>query len=1339
MIRALLVLLILLPCPVLAQSQGHSTLLSVNEGLSQGMVFDILQARDGFLWIATKDGLNRYDGYRFEIFTSDPFDPFSLSNNEIWRLFEDSKGRIWMTHMGGIDIFVPETNRFFHLEARHFPDFNWGILLFTETADGTIWLAGNGNLCNVKIPENALLPSKGAFPEFEIQQIEPPLDSSGKPAAVHAVYSSPTRGLLVSADTGLYGFDPATNQYRSLLTTDLAPSVLGEDKAGRLWLIVFPESSGGPHDDQQVRLWAWSENQKAPRTFPAYDNFYCRMDKDGYLWLWYKRIVHKWHPDHLLQGGAPEFEWLNDAPYVQNPAYSPKTLHIDQSGIAWLGTNGFGMVKINPVKPKFTSYLSASSQRLVVEDPQQRLFTIMDCSKLYASARFERSVNNPWLLYRPDYTWLLAAAFDNSGQCWYSFGSGILCRFDAQSGAERQIPWKGFGLVKGKNGKLYAVAEDGLLEFDPATEQQQFFPFGRPTFHFAYDACSKYLYCASSGTLWIFGLKGLVRAQQAGAGFQFDFFVNNPANPASLSENTVLSVAEDPLEPGRYLWVGTKGGGLNRLDLQTGTFRHFKTAQGLPDNVVYGILPDDSGHIWLSTNKGLCRFHVRDESTKNFTVADGLQDNEFNRSSYLKLHDGTLIFGGVNGLTAFRPDSLSFNEHRPQTHIVGLSINNERRSIYFSAQQAAEQPLVFTYSENFLTLEFAALEFSNPAQNHYRYQLIRHSGLGSASETKWIDLGDKNNVQFANLSPGRYTFRVLGSNNDGLWSDRPAELKFSIRPPWWASWWAWLGYLLLASAIIWRLYRFQLQRRLYQQEAFRLRELDMFKNRFFTNITHEFRTPLTVILGASAQLEQYEGQRVRSKAGLIRRSGENLLRLINQLLDLAKLESNTLQVHYEHGDAVHYLRYIVGSLQSLAGMKQVQLQMQSSLESLHMDYDPDRLVQIVYNLLSNAIKFTPAGGAVSLQLTVEKGPGGDHLRLAVSDNGVGIPEADLAFIFDRFYQSKNLEKARAGGTGIGLALTKELVQVLGGTIAVQSVLNRGTTFTVLLPVRHEANQPVEHAGAAGPETAGNGTAETGQAVKPVVRPGVSLLIIEDNPEVVAYLRNCLEKKFALDFAFNGSSGVEKALETIPDLIVSDVMMPEKDGFEVCEILKNDVRTSHIPVVLLTAKAGAENRIAGLKRGADAYLTKPFYEEELLAVLNNLMAQQRKWQLKYGQAAMLSEVAETPDAEHEPEQAFLGKFRAVVEAQLSNADFDMLQLEKALAMSRSQIFRKTKALTGKSPSQFIRSIRLHHGRRLLQTTGLTVSEIAYEVGFATVKYFSDAFLEEFGERPTAVRG
>ncbi len=1343
MFRAFVLLIILCPSRLFTQEAGRFELLSTRQGLSQGMVYDILQGRDGFLWIATKDGLNRYDGYRFEIFTRDPFDPFSLAVNEVWRLFEDSKGRIWITHAKGVDIFMPETSRFFHLDARRLPAFEWETLKLAETDDGAVWFSNNGSLCSVKVSESALKSSGGAYPEFQVRRIEAPRISAGRYAVFKTVYCSLSKGLLAGTDNGIYHVDQTTGRCRLLFEAGPHLYLLGEDKSGQIWFNTFPDSGGGPLDLQLIQVWVWKEGWSTPRSIPAYDNYYSWMDSEGFLWLLQKRKLYQWRPEVLLNGGAPEFEWTNDAYFVQNPYFNPKTIRPDRSGIAWLGTNGFGLVKINPVRPKFTSFLPVTSQRAVVEDPQGRLFTIVDCSQLYTSSKFDRSEANPWVLPRPDYDGLLAVAFDASGRCWYNFGKNVLCRFNAHTGAEQQLPWKGLGLVAGKNGKLYSVAEDGLSEFDPVTEKRAFFPFDRPQYYIGKGASSPFVYGSSTGDLWIIGLEGLIRASPDGTGFRFEYFVNDPANRASLSDNYVLSVADDPLEAGRYLWVGTKGGGLNRMDIQVGAFRHFKTAQGLPDNVVYGVLPDNSGHIWLSTNKGLCRFHVRDETVKNFSAADGLQDNEFNQSSFLKMRDGTLIFGGVNGLTVFHPDSLLFNQHVPQTHIVGFNVNNERPDNYASLRRLGKVPLDLACHENFLTLEFAALEFSNPSQNQYRYQLIRHSAFGNAPQGEWVDLGEKNTVQFANLSPGRYTFKVLGSNNDGLWSDQPAVLEFVIHPPWWASWWAYLCYLVFAAAIVWRLYRYQLQQKLNQQETLRLREMDDFKNRFFTNITHEFRTPLTVILGASAQLEENPEPAVRQKANLVRRAGENLLRLINQLLDLARLESKSLALHYVHGNILPFMRYIVDSLQAHAEQQQVRLTMSTALERLDLDYDPDRLLQIAYNLLSNAIKFTPAGGAVALDVGMEQRRELPFMRLMVSDTGAGIPEEDQFFIFDRFYQSKNLEKARAGGTGIGLALTRELVDLLGGEIAVQSAVGEGTVFTVHLPLHAPTSAEVSS------QTAADSfqtifPAPMYTAELPTPDPGhgneaISVLLIEDNPDVAAYVASCLRGSYAVDFARNGQAGIEKAMETIPDLIVSDVMMPGKDGFEVVEALRLDERTSHIPIVLLTAKAGVEDRLAGLKRGADAYLSKPFHEEELRLVLNNLLELRRKWQLKYGSSAADREVVDPSTARTaDPEAVFLQKIRSAIEQNLADSELDMQQLEKVLGLSRSQIFRKLKALTDKSPSQFIRTIRLQHGKRLLQTTGLTVSEIAYQVGFASVKYFSDAFLEEFGERPSAVR-
>jgi signal transduction histidine kinase/DNA-binding response OmpR family regulator len=560
--------------------------------------------------------------------------------------------------------------------------------------------------------------------------------------------------------------------------------------------------------------------------------------------------------------------------------------------------------------------------------------------------------------------------------------------------------------------------------------------------------------------------------------------------------------------------------------------------------------------------------------------------------------------------------------------------------------------------------------------------------------------------------------------------------------------WAGLAILTLLLFVALQIYTSYRRRttelRAESLERERLNEMDAFKSRFFTNITHEFRTPLTVILG-NLDLMKIEVERsgaaisalLLSKISTVKRSGENLLRLINEILDLAKLESNTLQMNYVQGDVLTYLRYIAESMHSLANTQNVMLRVESEEAAIVMDYDPERLMQIVHNLLSNAVKFTPSGGRVVLAAkTLEGFKTLPTLTIAVADTGAGIAAEELPRIFDRFFQAKNQQHAKAGGAGIGLSLTKELVKVMGGDIRAESAVGKGTTFVVTLPITNTAPQ----ADASLPAVT-SGEGEPTQQINNSIAQQINaphLLIVEDNPDVVEYLGACLEGQYQLDFAYNGRAGIENALENVPDIIISDVMMPEKDGFELCDTLKNDERTSHIPIVLLTARATAADRIAGLRRGADAYLAKPFYPEELQATLANLVALRQRLQDRYAQATA-APLAPATEPGLQIEDAFLAKVRAVVEARLSDPDLEMPQLERALAMSRSQIFRKIKALTGKSPSLYIRSIRLAQAQELLRSTALTVSEIAYDTGFSSPQYFSDTFMEEFGVRPSEARG
>lgn len=1318
-------------------------LLTTRQGLSQGMVYDLLQGSDGFLWLATKDGLNRYDGYHFNIFSHDPFDPFSLGHGEVHKLFEDSRGYLWIMHGSGLDIFIPSTGHFFHVLTQ-VPN-NIGVEqgyradLMAEAPDGALYVVDAGRLWKIAPPGAILAEAEAngnAYPELSVEFFDLPPTTQG--LRINNIFCDKNGLVWLGAENGLWRLDDVSRKLVPDGLDGMTTFVIGTDRSERMWVLGSGPDASVPCPNGYLGWYLYVRQPgergiKQTNWLPQCDEQanarpIFRFDASGDLWYLRGAELGKVRPEALINDGVPDFHWVFTAPFVQTPAFYITVFDFDASGIIWIGTNGFGAIKYNPLKTKFRSEMHLRSQRSIYEDCDGRVFLQIEVEKLYTSTALDAYSPNP-----------LSRFFVNSrqsglvcgsdGTSWLNAHGQSLVQLDRAQSVMRQFPWQGWGLVRDARGRLYSLSEKGLCRFDPHTLRDTLFRFEAP------QALTREIYGADAllagqdGVIWMLPFEGLIGAVPEGEGFRFVHYKNDPSDKNSLYSNRIMSVAEDPLDPARYLWVGTKGGGLNRLDRQTGLFSSFRTAQGLPDDVIYGVLPDNHGHLWLSTNKGLCRFHTRLGTVKNFTEADGLPHDEFNQGSFLKSRDGVMIFGGVSGLTVFHPDSLQFNEHLPQTHIVAVSVNN--------IPLPAGGPVELSHDRNFLSFEFSALEFSNPGKNRYRYQLVRYNIFGRPDDLSWLDLGAQHSVQLANLSPGKYTFRVLGSNNDGFWSAAPAEFHFVILPPWWASWWAVLLYAaFLAGAVVF-VYRYQLGRRLEHQETRRLRELDEFKNRFFTNVTHEFRTPLTVILGVA---EQWRARRDPWPAGeanrqmdLVRRNGENLLRLVNQLLDLAKLESDHLTIHYVQGDVLPYLRYIAESLSAWALTRQVALSVDSPDSDIVMDYDPERMLQIVYNLLSNAIKFTPSGGQVVLSAQLQGE--GRFLQLEVRDTGVGIPAQDIPFIFNRFYQNQNLEKARAGGTGIGLALTKELVGLLGGEIAVQSPVTpdgKGTLFTVRLPVtRHAAPAAGLIAGETGNPQESLSTSLTNS--QPQERQRATVLIVEDNPDVSAYLKSCLQPDYRTDFAFDGREGLRKALDTIPDLIISDVMMPEMDGFELCETLKNDERCSHIPVVLLTARAGVENRILGLRRGADAYLAKPFHQEELKAVVHNLLELRKKLQARYGDPASWHARPSAPD----PEEAFVRKAYGIVSERLSDSEFSVDVLCRELAMSQPQVHRKLTALTGKNATLFIRSVRLARAKELLLQRDKNVQEVAFAVGFEDPKYFSRVFSEHYGVPPSRI--
>lgn len=1346
--------------PLFARGQsGRVETLSIRDGLSQGFVSTHMQDREGFLWIGTKNGLNRYDGRHFKIFSADPSNPHSLSNDYILSLHEYGDFILVGTNGGGLNIFHKKTQRFYRM-PRELPDGGqlFSPLVFAAFVDqnGQIWL----HLWK----ENTYLNG----PVFRLQL--PPGFWERLPEA-----TDPWAGVSISSPSTRYWQTIYLNKARDAIWMSENEALARlETGSGRLDSFHLPGTAERIIEDPSGRIWAFCNSpalqmllrldagvfREIKADFPI-DRFY-GFDLQHRLMLGSAGNFVR-----LPAGHVPEMLRIRDADLRLPKAAGLRSI-IDRSGIVWLSTLGYGLFKLSPQTGRF---------RTLFEDASIYSPPFVDTSGLIGYFPLGRKGPET---YPPDHPHPLkkvpATGYnhryqrDRNGRhwLWHSMGNKHrLIRLDASGNIEkqyfeRQTLQMGACIGLDAEGRVQVAHNGKLIRVNSADDRTEVFdyssvlPYGHEVRAMAQTA---------NGYWWFATDFGLLQAIPENGSFKFSIHQQNPADPDALRNENIACLLVDPADAA-LLWMGTKGGGLECLDTRSGKVRHLSTKNGLPNDVIYGLLDDSAGNLWMSSNRGLIRYHPASGSIKNFTEADGLLSDEFNTWAYAKAPNGELLFGGVKGLHIFDPKNWTDNAVPPPVFITDLTVNNIPLSAGDSTGLLTSAPewtgrIVLPYGQNSIALTFAALEFTAPSKNRFRYYL-------EGAEPAWVHEGYDATAQYLNLQPGTYTFKVMACNNDGVWNPRAASLQIVVLPPWYRSWWAWLLYALLAAVLVAGYMRFRINRlRLQQQLAIehlrteRLREMDEFKSRFFTNISHEFRTPLTVILGSAAQAEQQleqwqpkagkeqDGafQILKNKLDMVRRSGQNLLQLVNQILDLAKLESRTLTLQYVRGDVIPYLRYVAESLHSVANAKNILLRVDTALPALEMDYEPERLLQIVYNLLSNAIKYTPSGGRVVMKLAIgnwksETGHDANpqfpmsnvQFQISISDTGIGIPPDDLPFIFDRFFRAGNQHLAREGGAGIGLALTRELVEAMKGDIAVESSLDTGTTFTVTLPVSTlapEAGSPVPEIPAVTvllpPE------ARLAPATENADRD--CILLIEDNPDVVAYLESCLSDRYRLEYAYNGHAGIERALEIIPDLIVSDVMMPEKDGFEVCEALRLDERSSHIPIVLLTARATVEDRIAGLRRGADAYLAKPFHPEELHATLHRLLEMRQNLRARYASGGDLPPAATETER---VEDVFLQKIRAEVGQRLSDSNFSGEELCRALGMSYPVVYRKLSALTGRSLNVYIRLIRLQNAREMLLSTTLGIAEIAYATGFNDPKFFSRVFSEEFGVSPSVFR-
>ncbi|GAB3702321.1 hybrid sensor histidine kinase/response regulator transcription factor [Spirosoma flavus] len=1313
------------------------------QGLPQAFVPSILQDKQGFIWAATRDGLCRYDGQRFKVFQPDPDGRPSLSFAGINQLKLDRHGRIWInSERGDIDVFDPRTETFTNVSQQA----AFRRLVKPGTKHSNIYIDRQDRLWSM-VFGYGLFCWDVAKKQGHWFHHQPRQASSISSNGVFDMQEDAQGTIWLATDRGLDRFDEATHRFThrrhqpgqaQSLPDDMITAVrlrpngelmlfshhyltLLQPHTGQLRVYPLPPTGNGTG-------WNTASGQQGAFYFGRASSLFRFTDQQGV------QLVAYW----------------------DQPNEECRSLLVDRTNVLWMGTSGAGIRTYDLQPSPFQKYRYAHE---FYRDLLTRDSLGLPSVSPAVLTNLRGSIN-----------YSFRSTFDRAGRLWFSIGTPDLYRMDRRTGRTEPFPLPVRLITEGSliypspittdpQGRVWAVYDTTAFWFDEPTQRWNWFRYPIPI-SLSTGPITELV--VDDGAFWLASqLGGLWRLDRHNG--EVRQFVNRPGDTTSLSSNTLYCLSADPADANR-LWIGTFGSGLCLFDKRTGRFRRFTQANGLPNNVVYSALPDRYGYVWVGTNKGLCRMNRKTFTTQTFTRDDGIMADEFNRNHYVQFPEGNILMGGLEGFTLFNPRHIGQDTFEPSVELTQLQVNNQfiqpdlpapdgtdtttsaNRSLLDTLPIQATTQLTLAHNQNYITVQFAALQFNRPAKNRYRYRL---QGL----EDTWKETTRPEAI-YTNLPPGDYVLMLNASNTSGRWSRYVRKLAITIRPPFWATWWAIALYFLIGLSLAWGLLQIYLNRirlnqtiQLRQQEADQLRAVDTLKNNFFTNITHEFRTPLTLILGPA---EQLKSQRIEPKNRLrlvqiIEQNAHQLLSLINQLLDLSKLEASVMPIHESRGDLTEFVRHWLNPLTDQATTQSLSLTFSSDVTGDYW-FDAEKLERIVYNLTANALKFTKAG-TINVTLTETSG----RIRLTVADTGVGIPAEHLPHIFNRFYQvgdtasrPRSVSDTRfpdgtsrpslhltgsvddtgaTSGTGIGLALVQELVQLQGGQISVESQLNQGTTFVVGLPYRKAEGMAVPAA-----DPLDSDPLDTSESV-----PSADLLVVEDNDELARFIIDSLPHHYRVRRAVNGQDGLKKALEQLPDLILSDVMMPLMDGFTLCNQLKTDQRTSHIPIILLTAKSSVENRLAGLSLGADDYLTKPFQITELqLRVRNQLVGKQR--QREWVQASLRNPDPASPPPIPETTDPFLARLYGLFDANLSDTGFGLDQLMDELGMSRATLFRKVKALTGLTAHELLRNYRLKQAAQLLRS-GASVGEAAFQVGFESPSYFSKCFRELYQVSPS----
>jgi signal transduction histidine kinase/ligand-binding sensor domain-containing protein/AraC-like DNA-binding protein/AmiR/NasT family two-component response regulator len=1326
--------------------------ISVKDGLSQLSVVSIFQDSQGFIWFGTRDGLNKYDGYNFQIFRESDADNY-ISNSFIQCIAEDEKERLWVGTRQGLNRYDRATGQF--VQYRHtgsdstISDNNVNCLL--KGYRGNLWV---GTLSGL----DRYLPETDNFERSTLEGIP------GN--TVHALAEDHDDNLWIGSSRGLFVYNPHTEGIRQYthrpddtrtLSTDRITALLCDSK-GRIWAGCYQQGVCLYNEEDNDFIRFNKESGLNDNTIRCITE-----DREGNILVGTFDGLNRY--DERLRKFTPAYNSAgNDAPISNFSVYD---VLCDRAGTVWVGTYSGGV-----------SYYSPYNQRFRFHDPGmqgRQLFGIVGPMVEHATGVWIGTEGGGLLFFdrnSDSYTYyrlpaatgrsssrnIVKSLFLEDDRLWIGTVYNTVYLFDISRREFIQSVSPGWGnihymLFRDAEKKFWIGSSGGNALGYIKPDGQQVFPlpldkgktFNPSNIRCMLEDSAGIYYIGSSST-------GLYRYNSHKATAKhFEHIACDSTGPASDRITSICRTKD------HAIWISTLGGGISKFNRVTGTFENYGKRHGLASGTVYAMVADHNDQLWMATSSGISQFDPQTKVFTNFDKNNGIRISEFTPGSGLVTADNEIFFGGNDGFVSFYPQQFKINGYVPPVFITKISVNNQPLD---NTDINPGKKLHLEHNQSNITIEFSALNYVNPHQNRYAYKL-------EGFDREWNEVGNRRVAYYTNIQPGDYTFRVRGSNNDGVWNEQGATLAISISQPPRNTWWAWMLYIMVAATgAVWavRLVRTRTRLkndiRIKQMEQENMEELHQTKIKLFTNFSHELRTPLTLILTPLEDILQNGNlaPSLHDALKLMHRNANRLLYTVNQLMDFRKKESGHLRMKAAEGNIVKFVHEIFIAFNELARSRNIDFRFECDMENRQLWYDRDLLEKVLFNLLSNAFKNTPNEGRITVWLAPAKRdtlkhdfdgkvsglPATDNFVLiTVNDSGAGIPETELEKIFDPFYQVHRKGIAQPFGTGIGLNLSKGVIDLHHGAIWAANAPGGGAVFRIVLPTgkSHLRENDLEP-GFKNSEDSSHymivdalEETRTQDAEEPSQQAGRTVLIVEDNTDVRHYIKSHLGRYHTIIEAENGREAFDMAVERLPDLVVSDIMMPVMDGIELCRKLKNDLRTGHIPVILLTARVTVMQVQEGFEIGADDYITKPFNAGLLVTRIKNLIVSREKLRELFGQKSSFA----FPELPTSPvDSRFMDSVYKYINDNLTDPDINMDGFCKEIGMSRSNFYRKIRSLSDLTPTELIRNTRLQFAAKYLRETGLSISEIAYNAGFSSPSYFTKTFRNYFNMAPSEMR-